>query len=426
MSNPILGAIQQIAREKKIDETEILKTIEAALAAAYRKDFGTKMQNIQTIFDPKTGALRVFDVKTVVEDELKATWEQEQAERAAAEAVAQETGEPWSPSFIKAAEGKDSMEDDEPRFNPKSMISLTDAKGRKADAVIDEELREELSVPGEFGRMAAQTAKQVIIQRLREAERNSLFEEWEDKAGTLQNGSIQRVEGRMVIVDIANTSGIMPPPEQIPTERYRTGQRLKFYVVAVNKTGKGPEIILSRSHPAMVRALFAVEVPEVENNTVEIKAVAREPGARAKIAVESHEENIDPIGACIGQRGSRVQTVIAELGGEKIDVIKWEENTAMFIQNALAPAKVVRVDIDEATKNASVTVAEDQLSLAIGRSGQNVRLAAKLTGWQINIVSAGKPVVKAAPDVAGEVPVVEATAEPEKKEEVKPEEESKE
>jgi len=235
--------------------------------------------------------------------------------------------------------------------------------------------------------MAAQTAKQVIIQRLREAERENIFHEFKQREGEIINGTIQRIEGRMVLIDLGQTTALLPPPEQVPRERYSPGQRFKFYVVGVNQTSKGPEIILSRSHPEMVAKLFSVEVPEIGNDSVEIKSIAREAGSRTKIAVFTNQRNIDPVGSCVGQRGSRVQTIISEVGGEKIDIIEWDEDSAKYITNALSPAKVLSVKLNDEEKTALVEVKEDQLSLAIGKAGQNVRLSAKLTGWKIDILS---------------------------------------
>jgi N utilization substance protein A len=238
----------------------------------------------------------------------------------------------------------------------------------------------------DFGRIAAQTAKQVIIQRLREVERGVIFEEFKKKEGELISGVVQRSERRLVYVDLGRTNGLLMPNEQMPQDNYRTGQRLRFLVVRVEETNKGPVILLSRSHPRLVIKLFEVEVPEIESRSVEIKSIAREAGSRSKVAVFSNEEGVDPIGSLVGQRGVRVQTVINELGGEKIDIIEWGENPVTFIANSLAPAKILDVKIlDQTRHHALVEVADDQFSLAIGKKGQNVRLAAKLTGWKIDV-----------------------------------------
>ncbi len=434
-ANPVIDAMKQIADEKRIPMESVIHTVEAALAVAYRKDFGEKDQNIKVDFSLEDGSSRIFDVKTVVEDEKKATTEAYDAERkskieaeeadraakvAAGETVARSEEEAHA---LKQAEGSGEVpteaQPEEPtfeRFDPKTEITKTDAKTLKKGAKVGDVIRSELFPPASYGRMAAQTAKQVIIQQLREAEREIVFKEFKDKEGELINATVQRQEGRLVMFDIGHAMAIMPPSEQLPTEQYRAGARIKVYIVSVNSTTKGPEIIVSRTHPEIVRKLFAFEVPEIQNATVEIKAVAREAGFRSKIAVASLQPNIDPIGSCVGQRGSRVQTVINELGGEKIDIIEWSEDNIAFIGNALSPAKVISITLDDETHTAKVEVKEDQLSLAIGKSGQNVRLAAKLTGWRIDIVGEGgaprrsKEEAEAAKAAAGDAPEAPADA----------------
>ena len=359
-TSPILMAIQQICEEKNIPVSAVVETIEQALASAYRKDFGEPNQNVKVEFDPVTGGSRIFDVKTVV------------------------TG---------PAEGEEEI-------NEKKEILLEDAKKIKPDIAEGEEIRTELPVPEEYGRVAAQTAKQVIIQRLREAEREMVFSEYKDKEGQVLLGTIQRVDGRTVFVDLGHTVAVMPYAEQIPREHYVIGARLKVYLVSVSASARGPEVLVSRTHPEIVRQLFAQEVPEIAAGTVIIKSIAREAGSRTKIAVAATEPNIDPIGSCVGQRGMRVQTVISQLGGEKIDIIEWSEDHQKFVAAALSPAKVQLVEIDEATHIARAQVNEDQLSLAIGRGGQNVRLAVKLTGWKIDIIGSGTGEVQ---NIEGEV-----------------------
>lgn len=358
-TSPILLAIQQICEEKNIPVSAVIETIEQALAAAYRKDFGQKNENVKVEFDPETGSSRVFDVKAVVEG---------------------------------PAEGEETI-------NERKEILLAEAKRLKPDAEVGDEIRTELEVPAEYGRMAAQTAKQVIIQRLREAEREVVFSEYKDREGQVIMGTVQRVEGRTVFVDIGHTVAVMPYAEQITRERYVPGARIKVYLLQVAASSRGPEVVVSRTHPEIVRQLFAQEVPEVASGVVELKAIAREAGSRTKIAVASTESNVDPVGSCVGQRGMRVQTVINELGGEKIDIIEWSEDARKFIGAALSPAKVLTVELDEAAHAARVEVADDQLSLAIGRGGQNVRLAVKLTGWKIDIAG----------NTAVETPAGEAT-----------------
>lgn len=359
---PSFGSvIDQIVGEKGISREKVLETIEAALAAAYRKDHGQKGQDIRAEFSEEDGSARIFKVMTVVED--------------------------------------DKVE------NPAAQIPLTEAVKDEAEATVGKEYVEEVT-PSDphYGRVAAQTAKQVIIQRIREAEREAVFDEYKDKQGEIISGIVQRIEGDMVFVDIGRATGVLFPSEQVRGERYRVNQRIRVYVVKVDLSARGPEILLSRSHPGMLRRLFELEVPEIFAGSVEIKNIAREAAERSKVAVSAKEEGIDPVGACIGQRGTRIQTIIAELSGEKIDVIQWDEDQARFIANALSPARVIAVDIFEEEKRAVAHVDEDQLSLAIGKRGQNVRLAAKLTGWRIDIVKAGQEEqveAAASPDLEG-------------------------
>ncbi|PJC40579.1 MAG: transcription termination/antitermination protein NusA, partial [Parcubacteria group bacterium CG_4_9_14_0_2_um_filter_41_8] len=278
--------------------------------------------------------------------------------------------------------------EEEERFNPKTQIMISQAKEIKKDVEIGEELVQELPVPGEFGRMAAQTAKQVIIQRLREAEREVVFNEYKDKEGELINGTVQRIEAGNVLIDIGQATAVMPAQEQVRSERYTPGTQLRFYIKSVATSNRGPEVIVSRTDKELVRKLFTMEVPEILDNVVELKSIAREPGSRSKIAVYTEAENVDPVGSCVGQRGTRVQFIINELGGEKIDIIEWNKDDIAFIKNALSPAKVQDVILEEKSKTAQAMVAEDQFSLAIGKGGQNVRLASGLTGWRIDIKQA--------------------------------------
>ncbi len=352
------SAIDQIVAEKGISKEKVLETIEAALAAAYRKDYGERGQDIRAEFNEDDASTRIFKVVTVVIDE--------------------------------------ELE------NPAAQTTLTDAKKTDEAAEIGKEYVEEVTpTDPNYGRVAAQTAKQVIIQRIREAEREAVFDEYKEKEGEIISGIVQRIEGDTVYVDIGRTTGILFPSEQVQGERYRVNQRIRVYVVKVDLSSRGPEILLSRSHPGMLRRLFELEVPEIFAGSVEIKAIAREASQRSKIAVWAKEEGIDPVGACIGQRGTRIQTIIAELSGEKIDIIQWDEDPARFIANGLSPARVIAVDVFEEDKRAVAHVEEHQLSLAIGKKGQNVRLAAKLTGWRIDIVKAGE-----------EAPTPEAVASP--------------
>jgi len=381
--NAIKQAIKQICEEKNISYDSVIETIEAALAVAYRKDFGEKNQNIKVDFDPETASARVFDVKTVVPDELyeKTMQWKEEKEKEKAEGKEKKNN-------------KENIKEEEKfeKFDPKKHIILSEAKKIKKDAKIGDEIKTELFPPTAYGRMAAQTAKQVIIQRVREAERETLYKEFKNKEGEIVNGIVQREERRTVLIDLGQTTGIMPPAEQIHSENYRPGMRIKVFIVSVTQTTKGPEIIVSRAHPNMVKRLFTLEVPEISNGTVEIISVSREAGSRSKIAVKSNQENIDPVGSCVGQRGARVQTIISELGGEKIDIIEYSDDPVEYITNALSPAKILKITLNEKEKTAVAEVKEDQLSLAIGKAGQNVRLAARLTGWKIDIVSEGKKI----------------------------------
>jgi N utilization substance protein A len=365
----LVAAIKQICEEKGLSQEQVIVTIEQALAAAYRKDFGTKNQNIKVEFNLADGTARVFDVKTVVDDSLVKEAEEAKERKAAGEDIVQKEGEE---AKVK-------------KFNPKTDIALSEAKKIRKKVKIGDIIKQELEVSASYGRMAAQTAKQVIIQKLREAERETVFNEFKQKEHKVVTGFIQRREGRIVLVDIGRTTAVLPPEGQVENERYNPSHQMKFYIVSVNLGTKGPEIVLSRTHEEILRELFKIEIPEIASGLVEIRSLAREAGARSKVAVASREKNIDPIGSCIGQRGSRIQTIIAELGGEKIDIIEYSDEPEKFIINALSPAKVVGLTLDQENKIALVKVKPEQFSLAIGRGGQNVRLAAKLTGWKIEI-----------------------------------------
>lgn len=404
MPSEIIQAIKQICDEKGISYDLVIKTIEAALAAAYRKDFGEKNQNIKIEFDPETGRSRAFDIKAVVEDlpeesvsaeapadeELSSAQATESKEKKTKKGRPKKKKEEVKEKEIEKAvvevEVEMTEEEKKKKFNSKTEITISEAKKIKKDAKIGDEIKTELEIPAAFGRMAAQTAKQVIAQKFREAERQALFEEYKSKEDQVINGIVQRREGRLVLVDLGRLTAVLPPEEQIDRERYAPGQRIKVYVLRVEMTAKGPEVIVSRSHSEVVKKLFTMEIPEIASGAIEIKSIAREAGARSKVAVLSNQENIDPIGSCVGQRGTRIQTIIGELGGEKVDIIEYHEEIDKFVANALSPARVSLVEINEKEKIATVIVKEDQLSLAIGKAGQNVRLAAKLTGWKINII----------------------------------------
>lgn len=381
-------AIQQIADEKGISKEKILETIELALAAAYKRDYGKRGQIVRAKLNPDTGKVEVRQIKIVVEESMIKSEEEVLAEEAEREVKLAKGEREEKRSFTRASDNEDELLGEKKvRFSPEKHLMLADAQKIKKDVKPGDELEFPLEYHEEYGRIAAQTAKQVIIQRVREAEREAVFDEYKSKEGELVSGIVQRVEGRNVFVDIGRTVGVLPPEEQIPYEHYRVSDRLKALIILVEKNPRGPGIFLSRSHPRLLKKLFEIEVPEIAAGTVEIKAVAREPGSRSKVAVISHEENIDPVGSLVGQKGIRVSTVIQEIGGEKIDVIEWSEDSAEFIGNALSPAKVLDVEIEENRKEARVTVPNEQLSLAIGKGGQNVRLAAKLTGWKIDVRS---------------------------------------
>lgn len=339
MNIDFMEALRQIEKEKGIPMEVLIEAIEAALMSAYRRNFGST-QNVRVEVDRGTGQIRVLSGHLVV----------------------------------------DRVED------PRSEVSLEEARSIDPDAKVGQVVETEVT-PSDFGRIAAQTAKQVVVQRIREAERGIIFEEFSNREGDIVTGIVHRVENRMVMVDLGRTEGVLPVQEQIPGEYYRQGERIKTYIVEVKKTSKGPQIIVSRTHPGLLKRLFELEVPEVHDGIVEIKAISREPGFRSKIAVYSHDGNVDPVGACVGPKGMRVQTIVNELRGEKIDVVRWDPDPGQFVANALSPAKVTHVEVDESTRVARALVPEYQLSLAIGKEGQNARLAAKLTGWKIDIRS---------------------------------------
>ena len=384
----ISTAIKQLCEEKNLDYKSVIAAIELALAAAYRKDYGERNQNIRVKFNPDLGTSEIFDVKTIVEN----LPEQEEAEmlknlyNPAPQEKKKEEFREDTRSFYVVEEPE--SEDDKKKFNPKTDIQVKEAAILKHDAKVGEELITDLPIPESYGRMAAQTAKQVIIQKLREMERDMIFGEFKSKEREVVSGIVQRREGRFVFVDLGKAIGLLPAEEQIFNEHYNPNDRLKVYIKEVGEGHKGPEIILSRRSEEILKKVFYLEIPEIANGLVEIKEVAREAGSRSKVAIWTEAENVDPVGSCVGQRGSRIQTIINELGGEKIDIIEYNEDPAKFIANALAPAKVISIELDEAEHKAIVKVASDKLSLAIGKNGQNVRLAARLTSWKIDIIEA--------------------------------------
>ncbi len=341
------SALEQLEEERKIPKAKILEAIEQAMAAAYKKDYGKKGQIIRAKFDMDSGKTDFYQVKIVV-DETIAILEDDKAHKA---------GE--------------------------------DAKKIKKGVELNDEVIFPLEAKDDYGRIAAQTAKQVIVQKIREAERTSIIDEYGTKEGQIISGIVQKVERGNVYVDFNRATGILPAEEQIPGEFWERGRRVRAYLYSVEDTPRGINLRLSRTHPKFVEKLFATEAPEIENGIVEIKSVAREAGARTKIAVFSNDEHIDAVGSCVGQKGTRVNTITNELSGEKIDIIPWSADPKQFVSNSLSPAKVISINVDEVEHKATVEVSDDQLSLAIGKGGQNVRLAAKLTGWRIDIKGTG-------------------------------------
>lgn len=378
-------AVEQISQEKGIDPQRVFEALEEAMAKAYKKEYGTKGEIVKAKLDQKTGNLKFWRVKTVVnEDTVRVVEEEEALTLGGAEGG---VPTPVARDFAREALDEEGML---PRYNEERHMFLEEAKKIKPDAQLGEELTFPLETQEDFGRIAAQTAKQVILQKIREAERNSILEEFKNKEGEIVSGVIQRYDRGNIFIDLGRATGIMFYNESIPGEHYTVGDRMRFYILAVQEESRIPGVILSRSHPKFVSRLFELEVPEIGDGIVEIKSIAREPGSRTKIAVASKSEGIDPVGSCVGQRGTRVMAVSNELGQEKIDIIEWSEDNNKFIGNSLSPAKVTSVEVSP-RREAKVFVPDDQLSLAIGRGGQNVRLAAKLTGWKIDVRSQAKP-----------------------------------
>ena len=371
-----MPAINQIAEEKGITKEKVLETIEMAIAAAYKKDYGKKGQIIKAKLDPISGDVKFWQVKQVVDQEMI------YSEQEIQEIEEKKAKQPFKRDSID--QDNKSEQDKKIRFNPEKHIMLDEAKKINPKIKVNEEIEIALVAKTDYGRIASQTAKQVILQRIREVEKETLFTEYKAKEGEIISGIIQRIEGRNIFLDIGKTLAILPREEQVPGEFYRSGQRLKTYLLKVDETPRGPTIVLSRAYPKLISKLFELEVPEISSGQVQIKSIAREPGSRSKISVSTEAEGVDPIGSMVGQKGTRVMAVINELGGEKIDIIQYSDNSEEYIANALSPAKPLEVKILPKNK-AEIIVPEDQLSLAIGKNGQNVRLAAKLTGWKIDV-----------------------------------------
>ena len=389
------AALEELQQERGISRESALDALSTALAAAYRREYGKRGQIIRATLNAETGDVEFRQAKIVVDGTLVRAEEEE-------------------------LKGDD---DHRSRFNPDQHIMIEDARRIKRDVVLDEELSFPLETKEDFGRIAAQAAKQVIMQKVREAERASIIEEYGEREGQVVTGHVQRFERGNLYIDLGRATAVLPYDEQIPGERYRQGERVRALLLRVDEGMRGTFIRLSRSHPKFLTKLFEVEVPELASGVVEVKGIVREPGSRAKVAVHSNDEHIDPVGALVGQRGVRVAVVTSELGGAKIDIVEWSEDPSEYVKEALKPAQVLGIQLFEEDTRAQVLVAEDQQSLAIGRGGQNVRLAARLTGWKIDIRGvAGEEVAKAdgeevvevgvkkggdaAPDVAATAPEV--------------------
>ena len=365
--NSVLGELEE---ERGIPRVKVLEAIEAALATAYKKEYAKRGQIIRAHLDLSTGTTEFQQVKEIVDD-TSVRFDEEDAEDVSSEASAKE-------------------DDLRPRFNPEQHVRLEDAKLMKRDAKVGDELVFPLEAKDDYGRIAAQTAKQVIIQKIREAEKVSVVAEYGARQGEIVSGTVQRMERGNIYVDLGRATGILPYDEQIPGERFRQGERIRGVLYQVEESPRGIYLRLSRANGQFLQKLFEMEAPEAASGVVTFKAVAREAGSRSKVAVASSDPHVDPVGSLVGQRGVRVSTVTSELGGEKIDIIEWTEDPKSFIEEALSPARITKVELDESEHKATITVASDQQSLAIGRGGQNVRLAAKLTGWRIDIQSVGE------------------------------------
>lgn len=396
------SAITQISEEKGLSKDKVLETIEQAIAAAYKKEYRKKDEIVRAKIDPDSGEIKFWQIKIAVDPNMIKEEESEEEET---------PFEREEITHIAAAKEVLAAKEEEKkiRFKSDRHILLEEAKEIKPEIIVGEEVIFPLESHDEFGRIAAQTAKQVILQRLREAEREAVAGEFRNKEGEITSGIIQRVESRNVFVNLGRTQGLMFYNESVPGERYRIGERMKFYILAVQEEARGPMVILSRSHPKLISKLFELEVPEISSGVVKVMSIAREAGFRSKIAVYSTIEGIDPIGSCVGQKGTRVMAVLNEIGQEKIDIIRWFEEPEKFIAQSLSPAKVSQVEINQ-RREVRVFVPDDQLSLAIGKGGQNVRLAAKLTGWKIDVRN------EATPEKAIEGGIAEVVSDSEEKE----------
>jgi len=382
----INSVLQQLEEERGIPREKVIEAIEMALATAYKKEYGQKSQIIKAKFDINTGTSEFFQIKVVVDTST---------------VVFDPNDDEEAKTFINEA-GEEIEKD---IFNPERHTLLSDAKKIKKDAVLGEEIVFPLEKKDDYGRIASQTAKQVIIQKIREAEKTAVLKEYGAQEGSVISGTVQRIERGNIFVDVGRATGMISYEDQIPGERYSQGERIRAYLYRVEESPRGIFLRLSRSHPQFLAKLFEVEVPEISAGIVSIKAIAREAGSRSKIAVSSSDNHVDPVGSMVGQRGVRVTTVMSELGGEKIDIIEWSADQKKFVEDALSPAKTLSVEINDAEKRVVVKVSEDQQSLAIGKGGQNVRLAAKLTGSKIDIQSsANEQIAKSEPDSTPDSP----------------------
>ncbi|RTL01728.1 MAG: transcription termination/antitermination protein NusA [Neisseriaceae bacterium] len=370
--NSVLGEFE----ERGITKEVMIDAIEQAMATAYKKEYGKRGQVVRGTLDMNTGTVEFEQVKIVVDDTMVRFPEEGEEEE-----VQQQ------PEHAHREDHEELVEGELPRFDAEKHMLLDDAKRIKRDVQLGDEMIFPLEPQDDFGRIAAQTAKQVVIQKIREAEKLSILDEFGHKKGEIVSGIVQRVERGSVFIDLGRATGVIPYEEQIPGERFRPGERIRAYLYAVDEGFRGVYLRLSRSHPRFIVKLFELEAPELASGAIEVKGLAREPGSRTKIAIASTDPHVDPVGSLVGQRGVRVSTVMSELGGERIDIIEWSEDQAAYIKEALSPATALDITLDEADHRATVTVSADQQSLAIGRGGQNVRLAAKLTGWNIDINS---------------------------------------
>lgn len=387
-------ALDQLQGERGIPREKIIAAIEDALAAAYKKDYGKRGQVIRARFDSDTGSIEFSQVKTVVDEEQVRMPEEGEEEIDVFPQTPERRGRVLDETKV-AGEGVEAGEETKIRYNPEQHLFPEEARRMKKDAEIGDEIIFPLESKDDYGRIAAQTAKQVIIQRIREAERTSAFEEYGKRRGEVVNGTVQRIERGTIFVDLGRTTGVLPRDEQIPGEYFRQGDRIRAYLYDIEEGAREITLRLSRSHPRFLHKLMEIEVPEIANGAVEIKGIVREPGSRSKVAVASNDEHIDPVGSCVGQRGVRITAVMNELGGEKIDIIEWAAQEEQFIARALSPADVIDVTLKSEERRAEIMVSPDQYSLAIGKGGQNARLAARLTGWRIDIKeSTGKQELK--------------------------------